>query len=184
MGSLRRQLATAVMLAIGALLLGATSASAGTFSSATPITIGSGQCSTLQQPAVPYPSTLEAEQTGTITDVNVTLTNFSHTYPEDVRVLLVGPQGQTVLLVHEAGEAEAADDVTFTLDDEAATTIPVPLVAGTYRPTQTGRRVFGVRRVALASRSGSRRPVRHDARRLRRYESRRVLEPVCRGHGQ
>ncbi|PFK04105.1 hypothetical protein, partial [Bacillus cereus] len=51
-------------------------------------------------PASPYPSSIEV--TGlctTITKVIVTLKNISHPTPANIDILLVGPQGQTVILM-------------------------------------------------------------------------------------
>ncbi|MCA2507892.1 MAG: hypothetical protein IM553_02050, partial [Microcystis sp. M57BS1] len=49
--------------------------------------------------ANPYPSSLTLSGVnGTITGVTVTLYNINHTYPDDIDILLVGPQGQTVIL--------------------------------------------------------------------------------------
>src|SRR5690242_19590777 len=50
-------------------------------------------------PAMPYPSTnIVSGLTGQITTkVTVTLQGLSHTFPSDVSVLLVGPQGQSAI---------------------------------------------------------------------------------------
>jgi len=130
-------------------------APAATFSSNAGITINDGNCPPpgtggvpSQAKASPYPSTIAVSGlpiTSTVTDVDVTLTNFTHSFPSDTRVLLVGPAGQTALLMHEAGgtdgpsgpESTAVTDVTFTLDDQAAGTIADPILPGSYRPTRT-----------------------------------------------
>ena len=86
--------------------------------------------------ATPYPSQISvAGLGGTITDVNVTVTNFTHSFPGDVRMLLVGPGGQTTLIFNEV-DTDSASDVTLTFDDQAATPIPDPIVSGSYQPTQ------------------------------------------------
>ncbi len=113
-----------------------------TFSNTNPLTIadkdpeGDDDCPAT--PATPYPSSINvAGLTAAVTDVNVTLTNLTHDFPEEVRMLLVGPTGQSVLLMEDAGGDDHPTDVTFTLDDEAPGAIPDPLVAGTYQPTVT-----------------------------------------------
>ena len=40
---------------------------------------------------------------GSIRDVNVRLVDFSHSHPEDVEVLLVGPRGQTAIVMANVG---------------------------------------------------------------------------------
>ena len=89
-------------------------------------------------PATPYPSTINvAGVTGTVTKVTATLAGLSHTYPLDVQVLLVGPGGQTVLLLSDAGDQASITNVTLTFDDSAASLVPAAsrIFSGTYRPT-------------------------------------------------
>ncbi|MFF2290440.1 hypothetical protein [Peribacillus butanolivorans] len=58
-----------------------------------------------QGPAAPYPSFINvAGLTGTIAEVTVTLNNMSHTFPADLDILLVGPQGKNVLLMSDGGQ--------------------------------------------------------------------------------
>jgi subtilisin-like proprotein convertase family protein len=89
--------------------------------------------------ATPYPSSINVTGlTGTITDVNVTLTNMNHTFPQDIAVLLVGPKGQNIILMSQA----VGDDLTpllnttLTFDDSAATLLPTTggAASGSYRP--------------------------------------------------
>jgi streptogramin lyase/subtilisin-like proprotein convertase family protein len=85
---------------------------------------------------------------GSVTDVNIRLTGISHTFPDDLDVILEGPQGQTALIVSDVGSAVGsqtagpkksypADGITLTLDDQAARSIPdgSPLVSGIFKPT-------------------------------------------------
>jgi subtilisin-like proprotein convertase family protein len=73
---------------------------------------------------------------GTIVDVNVTLTGLSHTWPEDVDILLVGPGGQHVMLMSDLGNNIAISGANLTFDDQAtAAGLAAPLVGGTYQPT-------------------------------------------------
>lgn len=126
----------------GAMLLSG-SASAATFTNAAPITINDYSnptaCSTGPDAgqATPYPSQVQVSGlSGTLTDVNATIAGFSHDYPADVRMLLVGPQGQTTDLMDEAASGNNAVGATLTFDDSAATTVPDPPVTGTFKPTQ------------------------------------------------
>lgn len=111
-------------------------AAADAFTNTTPITIpaSAGACGTSVK-AIPYPSTISVSGLAQLADVEVTLT-LTHSAPDDVGVLLVGPQGDEVLLMADTGGATAADAVTLTFDD-AAGALPDagPLVAGTFRPT-------------------------------------------------
>jgi hypothetical protein len=64
------------------------------------------------------------------------LSNLSHIWPGDIDALLVGPQGQSTMLMSDAG-GDSASDVTLTFDDDAAQALPEydALVSGTYKPT-------------------------------------------------
>jgi hypothetical protein len=88
--------------------------------------------------AEPYPSPIEVEGlTGSITDLNVTLNGFTHTFPEDVEILLVGPSRErTTLLMEQVGGEQPVTGLAITFDDDAEA-IPDegPLAAGTFRPT-------------------------------------------------
>lgn len=50
-------------------------------------------------------------------------------------MLLVGPTGQSVLLLSDAGASDAASGVDLRFDDQAAGPAPDPLVSGSYVPT-------------------------------------------------
>jgi uncharacterized repeat protein (TIGR01451 family) len=90
-------------------------------------------------PANPYPSLLTvSDVTGFVSQVTVTLSNLSHSYPHDIAMLLVGPEGQNVALMVNAG-ADALEGMvnqTIVLDSTASNTLPAfgQIVAGTYQP--------------------------------------------------
>ena len=91
--------------------------------------------------ASPYPSPLTISGvSGTVANVTVTLNNLSHTFPDDVDILLVGPAGQNVVLLSDAGGGTAASNVTLTFSDAALAFVPDngPLVSGTFKPTNNG----------------------------------------------
>ena len=93
-----------------------------------------------QGKATPYPSTIEVSRVrGSISRVTVTLAQLSHPYPSDIDVLLVGPQGQKVVLMSDSGGSERLTNVRFTFDDRAAAGLPFnpsdPIPTGTYKPT-------------------------------------------------
>jgi subtilisin-like proprotein convertase family protein len=86
--------------------------------------------------ATPYPSGITVPGgLGSLDKVKVTLTGFSHTWPNDVDVLLVGPGGQSVVLMSDVGSSADAVDLTFVFDDTGPALGTGTLVSGTYRPT-------------------------------------------------
>jgi hypothetical protein len=112
--------------------LGATTpGGTGAFSNPAAITIpssGSG---------APYPSSINVSGlTGSVLKVTATLTGYSHGFSDDVDVLLVGPAGQKVILMSDAGGGGAPSNISLTFDDAAATAVPdgAPIVSGTFRP--------------------------------------------------
>jgi subtilisin-like proprotein convertase family protein len=112
--------------------LGATApGGSGTFSNPALITIPSSGSGT------PYPSSINVSGlTGSVLKVTATLTGYSHGFSDDVDVLLVGPAGQKVMLMSDAGGGAAPSNITLTFDDAAPTAIPdgAPIVSGTFRP--------------------------------------------------
>jgi hypothetical protein len=75
-----------------------------------------------------------------IADVDVTLTNLSSTQSDDLDILLVGPSGQTALIVSDMGANNAANNVTLTLDDQAPNQMSSfqAMTSGTFQPTNFG----------------------------------------------
>jgi subtilisin-like proprotein convertase family protein len=70
-----------------------------------------------------------------IADIEVTLSALTHPTTQSLDILLVGPGGQTALLMSDAGDEAAGDSPTF--DDQAGSQIPSfdALVSGTFQPT-------------------------------------------------
>jgi len=104
------------------------------FSNSAPITINDNAAAT------PYPATINISGLNApIADLNVTVTGVSHTFPNDIGILLVGPAGQTVVLMNNTGGINPIINVNLSFDDEAATGVPNPifgsLSSGTFRPT-------------------------------------------------
>lgn len=91
--------------------------------------------------AAPYPSEKNAGgfKKGKIRDVNLTLKNFSHTYPTDVDVML-SHRGVTRTVMSDVGGGLDALNITLKLDDEAASLMPDDaLTGGTFKPTNAGQ---------------------------------------------
>lgn len=109
----------------------------GPFSDSSAITIPAvGTGGAAGAPATPYPSTIiVGGVVGQITKVTVTLSGLSHTFPADIDALLVGPEGQKLLLMSDAGGGGDVAGVTLTFDDSAGMSVPSPMTSGTYRPT-------------------------------------------------
>jgi|GEM_PF-1416548 len=112
------------------------------FSNAGAITVpGTGNGATTGAPANPYPSGISVSGlTGTIGKLVVRLNQFSHTWPQDVDVLLVGPGGQKMQILSDIGSGNDAFNVNLVLDDAAADHIAGSgsVVSGTYKPSSHG----------------------------------------------
>jgi subtilisin-like proprotein convertase family protein len=86
----------------------------------------------------PYPSKITvAGLPSNPIKVTVTLTGISHTYPDDLDVLLVGPGGQKVMLMSDAGGSSDINNVSLTFDDAAASNLAdsTAILSGTFKPT-------------------------------------------------
>jgi uncharacterized delta-60 repeat protein/uncharacterized repeat protein (TIGR01451 family) len=90
-----------------------------------------------RSPATPYPSTVAISGvSGMVSHVTVTLRNLTHTYPQDIGILLVGPTGEMARLMGDVC-SNAIANLTLTFDSLASTPLPVTgdVVSGTYTPT-------------------------------------------------
>ena len=126
-------LLAAGLAAVAALGL-ASAASAATFSNNEGITINDGSqfCSnfgaaTAAGKATPYSSVIAVSGLGpSVTDVNVTVSGLSHTYPDDVGLLLVSPTGQSVILMSDSGGDldHPASGINLTFDEAASRPAP------------------------------------------------------------
>ncbi|MEG4452993.1 DUF4347 domain-containing protein [Microcoleus sp. N9_A3] len=97
--------------------------------------------------ATPYPSAIDVSGvTGKVDSVTITLNNVQTSNsanggPQNINLLLVGPEGQNVVLMSHV-PSEPLNNVTLKLDDNAASFlssfpfVTVPTIAsGTYKPT-------------------------------------------------
>src|SRR5207253_9538278 len=87
--------------------------------------------------ALPYPSIMTVSGlSGVINKATVTFTNYAHTYPGDVDIVLSSPAGQNALLLANNGGANSITNVTLTLDQAAVTPVPTSgtIMSGTNRP--------------------------------------------------
>jgi len=93
--------------------------------------------------ASPCPSNMNVSGVvGNVTDVSVSISGLSHSLPDDIDILLVGPAGQSVVLMSDVGGNKDVSGVNLTFDDRAANALPdkKAMSSGTYKPTdfQTG----------------------------------------------
>lgn len=90
--------------------------------------------------ANPYPSTISVPTAFPILGMSLKLNGFSHSSPDDVDILLVGPGGQTAVVMSDVGGTAAASGINLTLDDNASEGLPNTrqLVSGTFKPTNIG----------------------------------------------
>lgn len=89
-------------------------------------------------PVSPYPSSITVGSlTGNVLRVTVTLNDVVHTFPDDLDVLLVGPGGQTVMLMSDAGGGNPVGGVNLTFSKDSGAVLPDAgqITSGTYRPT-------------------------------------------------
>ena len=87
---------------------------------------------------VPHPSTIDVSGLGSsIKNLKVTLRGLSHTDPSDLDVLLVGPSGESVILMSDAGGGHDLVGVTLGFDDHSSSGLNETgqIVSGIYRPT-------------------------------------------------
>lgn len=86
--------------------------------------------------ADPYPASLNVQGLKAIQDIAVTLRSVTHKYAADLDVMLVGPRGQSVLLMSDAGQNTALKGATLTFRRGAAVLPDITeIVTGTYAPT-------------------------------------------------
>jgi subtilisin-like proprotein convertase family protein len=92
-------------------------------------------------PASPYPSAISVSGiTGSIAAVQVTLNGLTHTFPDDIDIMLAGPAGTNALIMSDVGGGTDVAGINITLSDTAASSLPdsTVLSSGTFRPTNIG----------------------------------------------
>jgi hypothetical protein len=97
------------------------------FANPTTVSLGSGGTTTIDVSGFDTP----------LADVNVTLRNITQPDIADLNVLLVGPGGQTAVIFSDVGVGSSANNLTVTLDDQAAAQVPGsgPIPNGAFQPT-------------------------------------------------
>jgi subtilisin-like proprotein convertase family protein len=106
-----------------------------TFTNNTPITIPDGAPTTTSGPASPYPSEITVSGMTNTRKIKVELTGLTHTFPGDLDVLLVSPDGQKFIVMADLGGGEDVTNINVTLSDAATSELPpANLTTGEYRP--------------------------------------------------
>jgi subtilisin-like proprotein convertase family protein len=87
-----------------------------------------------------YPSDIQVSGLDApVTDVNVTIEGLTHTFVDDIDLLLVGPDGETVVLMADVGgdQDNAVVGISITFDDSANEPLPdrAAIATGVYLPT-------------------------------------------------
>ena len=96
----------------------------------------------------PYPSqiTVSGVSPAIVTKVQVILNGFSHSFPDDVDIILVGPQGQRAVLMSDSGGSDDVLGLQLGFSQTAATPIAdeTTLTSGQFRPAnyENGNGVF------------------------------------------
>ena len=108
--------------------------------------------------------------------MDLVLNGLSHSWPDDIDMLLVSPQGKDALVMSDAGGVNLDQSVVdLTLDDQAATVLPdtADLSTGSYQPAdyEPGDPLPGPGACAEWNRR---------ARDVQRYEPERHVEPLRR----
>jgi uncharacterized repeat protein (TIGR01451 family) len=97
-------------------------------------------------PSGPYAtSNLVSGITSYVANVAVTVSNLYHSYPHDIELLLVGPGGQSSILMSSAAAGTQANTpVTLTFDQTAPSAISgsQSLSTGSYQPAEFNTPVF------------------------------------------
>ncbi len=87
-------------------------------------------------PASVYPLAVPVSGVGgSITSLAIRLEDLTHTFPADLDILLVGPGGQRVMLMSDAGSGTDLNAVDLTFADGAPLLTTGAITAGTYAPT-------------------------------------------------
>ena len=88
--------------------------------------------------ATPYPSPIAVSGlAGPITSVSISISGFTHTFPDDVGIVLVAPNGDALLVMDGAGDNPDVTGVDLTFADSGAAQLPnlTGPTTGTWKPT-------------------------------------------------
>jgi hypothetical protein len=128
-----------LLLLASVLVVSVDAVKAATFTNSTPISIPAAG------PGVPFPAGLYPARisvsglSGQITSVSASLVQLRHTFPSALDVLLVGPGGESALLMSDAGGV-GISGVDLSFSDSSSVFLPSTgtIVSGTYHPSNYG----------------------------------------------
>jgi len=86
----------------------------------------------------PYPSNITVSGLpGVVTKVTASLVGVSHTFPDNIDVMLVSPSGENTLLMSDSGGSHAITNVGLQFDDAVPLALPdeTLISGGTFEPT-------------------------------------------------
>jgi hypothetical protein len=86
----------------------------------------------------PYPTRVRvSDLPGTVSQVTVELNGLSHQFPDDLDLMLSGPNGNSLVVFSDVGGGAAVNGLNLVLDSSAAQALPdgATLSSGTFRPT-------------------------------------------------
>jgi subtilisin-like proprotein convertase family protein len=92
-------------------------------------------------PATPFPANIEVTGGPTqIALITVSINGLTHTFPADLDLMLVAPNGDNLVFMSDAGGSFDVNNVTFSISDLGAGLIPNTQIIGgsTYQPTNYG----------------------------------------------
>ncbi len=114
--------------------------SGGDFTNTSSVLIPEGQPGASSGLGQPYPSGVDASGLYGNTSKVTAGIRLTHSFPEDVDLLLVGPAGQRLILMSEAGGNFPVSNAFLTFDDAAPTLLPndSQITSGGYKPTNYG----------------------------------------------
>jgi subtilisin-like proprotein convertase family protein len=110
-----------------------TNPSAGRYCNATPLTFPNAIAS-----GAPYPTRVIASGlAGVLSKVTIELNGLTHQAPDDLDLMLTGPNGTSVIAFSDVGGLNAVSGLNIVLDSTAANALPdsSSLTSGTFLPT-------------------------------------------------
>jgi subtilisin-like proprotein convertase family protein len=84
----------------------------------------------------PYPSTVTVSGVTSYTRVTLSLNGLSHTFPDDIDIIVVAPGGQKAYVMSDNGSGTDISGVNLVFDDTAAAALTTATISsGTFKPS-------------------------------------------------